>query len=138
MLFGMTDDRPDRRSPFWPLNWLRDERFWRDMAVQVTGTGAVALIVFLWATAAGYLSPTGSDAGFRTTMFVLGIVIAVLALVMLLLTIGSAREMQRREGGRAGLRYTFGLGFLFLVILSPLVVPWVIAVTTDRPFTLFG
>ncbi len=131
----MSDPKKDAPR-FWPLKWARDEKFWRDVVVQMTGTGAVALVVFLWASAAGYLTPAGQDAGFRLTMVVIGGVIVLMAVVFVALIVGSAREMQRREGGNAGVRYAVGLSLLFALMLAFVVVPWIISVVTDKPFQL--
>lgn len=127
----------DKDAPrFWPLKWARDERFWRDVVVQMTGTGAVALVVFLWAGAAGYLTPAGQTVGFRLTVVVFAGVILLLAVFFVALIVGSAREMQRREGGRTGLRYAVGLTILFGLMLSPLVVLLIMSVVSDAPVDL--
>lgn len=121
---------------FWPLKWARDEKFWRDVVVQMSGTGAVALLVFLWAGAAGYLTPAGQTAGFRLTAVVVAGVILLLAAFFVVIIVISAKEMQRREGGRAGLRYAVGLTVLFVLMLSPVVVLWIISVVSDAPVDL--
>lgn len=61
-----SQSRPARRRKrrFWHVifGWFRDETFWRDVAKSIVSTGAVALIVYLYALGAGYVtSPTGSQ-----------------------------------------------------------------------------
>jgi hypothetical protein len=112
---------------------VTDEKFWRDVAAQVVGTGTVALIVLVYAALAGHLDPEGSNAAFRTTIFIGGIALALMLVVGVFLTWSSAVEMQRREGRGAFWRYLIGVGVLMLLMLGIAGVPWLIAVITDAP-----
>lgn len=45
-----------------PFAWFVEEAFWRDVVKSATSTGLVALIVYVYALGAGYVSsPTGSQ-----------------------------------------------------------------------------
>lgn len=63
-----------RKRRIWikPVDWFQEEAFWRDVTKSAVSTGVVALIAYLYALGAGYVS---SPTGWQTVRGVLNVVL---------------------------------------------------------------
>lgn len=126
----MDDDKPVEPR-LWPLRWILDEKFWRDIATQALGTGVVVVVGFLWASAAGYLSPDAQNAGDHWIVVLVGLALALIAVLQVAAVVYSVREMRRREGGRQ-IGYGVGLGVLMALGQGLVAVPFLVSVFSGR------
>lgn len=59
----MTDDStPTQEAPdwwLWPVEWIKDQSFWRDLTSRALAGLIVAAVAYLFAILAGYLSSPG-------------------------------------------------------------------------------
>lgn len=121
----------DKGPRFWPLRWIMSERFWRDVVVQVTGTAAVVIAGFLWASAAGYLSPAAENAGTHWLAVAIGAALVIIALVQVFAVVYSVRYQRKEEGGRQ-LGYAFGLSITMVLMQALVAVPFLVGVFTGK------
>jgi hypothetical protein len=137
-LRDFSDDRrmnngKDLGPRFWPLRWIADEKFWRDVVSQALGAFVVLFVGFAWAATSGWLNPSVPVAAARWGALSVGIVLGIVAVVMVLLVIGSAREMQRREG--KGRQYAVVTSLLFAAMLGLVAIPYIVGLVRG---TMFG
>jgi multisubunit Na+/H+ antiporter MnhC subunit len=52
---GQTEEKPQLRPWQWPGEWLRDEKFWKDVATRTVSGALVVFIVFLVGVSNGLL-----------------------------------------------------------------------------------
>ncbi|MFJ7289870.1 hypothetical protein ACIQUC_16275 [Curtobacterium sp. NPDC098951] len=127
------EDEKSARSRFWPLNWMADEKFWRDVTSQALGAFVVLFVGIIWASASGWLNPSVPVAAARWGALAVGFVLAAITAVMVMIVVASAREMQRREG--SGRRYAIGASILMAIMLACGAVPYIVGLASG---TMFG
>lgn len=93
----MTDDQPteDSASPWrWPVEWSRDESFWRDVTARSLATMLAGGLAYLFALGAGYVSRP------ETVEVVRGILIALTPIAIVLLAYSAFRFLLHKLPGR--------------------------------------
>jgi len=83
-----------------PGQWLREEKFWRDIGTRVLAGVITAAIVYLGALVLGYLHTPELGAGLA---LLLGLAVAVV-LLLVAIVLGSQLPARRRSGGSIALR----------------------------------
>jgi apolipoprotein N-acyltransferase len=110
----MTEPELPARVRAWELpgQWLREEKFWRDIGTRVLAGVITAAIVYLGALVLGYLHTPEIGAGLA---LLLGLALSA-ALLLVAIALASRLPARRRSGGAIALR----LAVAVLVALAAL------------------
>lgn len=97
--------------------WAEGRRFARDVAVNVVAGIILAVVIYTFGVAAGYFGTAERWIALVVTVAVLGI-----GALLVLLFVGSIREMRRREPGKSQIGYGALLALTFAGMYAPVVV----------------
>ncbi|MDO9396389.1 MAG: hypothetical protein Q7T71_07585 [Herbiconiux sp.] len=118
----MTDPRDDEASPWrWPGQWMREEKFWRDIGTRVLAGVVTAAVVYLGALVLGYLHTP--EVGEGVTIALAGAAAVLCALG----AVAALRGVRRRT--RAGRPFAGVL--VIALLLALLAAGFLIGLVTD-------
>ncbi|MCS5733389.1 hypothetical protein [Herbiconiux daphne] len=98
----MPDDTPKPPTAVWrwPVEWVREEKFWRDIGTRVLAGVITAAVVYLGALLLGYLHTPEIGAGLTLALGIAGGGILVAIAVGVLATIPARARSERPFAGR--------------------------------------